>query len=418
MEYSRIQLDDLPDEILMIIFKKLGHILVLYSLIGINKRLNKIAHDSIFTNHLTLIASWNHSICALPYPILDQFCSRVLPEIHDKIKWLELETFSMERILFATTYPNLYGLRLHNIQQETAIRIFSDDTPLTNIFKSQISSLVIDVIENKKQSLIEDVNAFIFTHIITIFSNLQYLNFCPSLFFYQYLSFDNSPPTVFSSTLLELRVCLENFTDCLYLLDGRFNQLRTLHVKIFDITFSSLVIDNKDKLPNLKHFLLNSDMKIDGYDELLLPLLHRMLNLEKLCLCLTVCERNRFIDISDLEKDIINHMPQLNKFLFNIYSTICFNDQIDLPSNEDIQHRFKASKDNKMISCIDYFPSRKEGQCHIYSYPYRGESYKNLTNNFPGGFFQYVHELTLYDEHPFEHEFFLRISQSFPFIKR
>ncbi|CAF5097489.1 unnamed protein product [Rotaria magnacalcarata] len=125
MEYSRIQLDDLPDEILMIIFKKLGHILVLYSLIGINKRLNKIAHDSIFTNHLTLIASWNHSICALPYPILDQFCSRVLPEIHDKIKWLELETFSMERILFATTYPNLYGLRLHNIQQETAIRIFS-----------------------------------------------------------------------------------------------------------------------------------------------------------------------------------------------------------------------------------------------------------------------------------------------------
>jgi len=36
--------------------------------------------------------------------------------------------------------------------------------------------------------------------------------------------------------------------------------------------------------------------------------------------------------------------------------------------------------------------------------------YDNITNNFPGGLFKYVVEISLYDERPFEHEFFLRIS--------
>ena len=78
----------------------------------------------------------------------------------------------------------------------------SDDTRLTHLFK--------------KQSLIEDVNTLIFTQILTIFSKLEYLTFCPSLFLYQEICFDISPPTVFSSTLLELHVSSENFTDYLY----------------------------------------------------------------------------------------------------------------------------------------------------------------------------------------------------------
>jgi hypothetical protein len=159
-------------------------------------------------------------------------------------------------------------------------------------------------------------------------------------------------------------------------------------------------------------------MNTDGYDELVLPLLHRMLNLEKLDLYLIVCGKNTFIDGNDLEKNILNNMPRLNKFQFNIYSSIDFNNQTDLPSNEDIQHTFKDFKNDKIISCLDYFPRKGEGQCHIYSYPYGLKFYKNVTNNFPGGFFQCVHELSLFDERPFEHEFFLRISQSFPFIKK
>jgi hypothetical protein len=44
--------------------------------------------------------------------------------------------------------------------------------------------------------------------------------------------------------------------------------------------------------------------------------------------------------------------------------------------------------------------------------------YENITNNFPGGLYRYVRVVSLYDEHPFEHEFFIRLSQSFPFVDK
>ncbi len=45
---------------------------------------------------------------------------------------------------------------------------------------------------------------------------------------YQELLFNISPPTLISLTLLELHVNLKIFTDCLYLLDEYFNQLRII----------------------------------------------------------------------------------------------------------------------------------------------------------------------------------------------
>jgi hypothetical protein len=124
MECSSIQLNDLPDEILLIIFQKLGNMAVLYSLIDVNKRLNKIVRDSIFANHLTLlISASNGFIYPLLDPILDRFCFHILPKIHQKIKWLGLESLSMDRILRATNYPNLWGLGLFNISGEVVIQL-------------------------------------------------------------------------------------------------------------------------------------------------------------------------------------------------------------------------------------------------------------------------------------------------------
>ncbi len=40
--------------------------------------------------------------------------------------------------------------------------------------------------------------------------------------------------------------------------------------------------------------------------------------------------------------------------------------------------------------------------------------YKNIINSFPGGLFKYVREIFLFDERPFEHEFFIQIAQAFP----
>jgi len=54
------------------------------------------------------------------------------------------------------------------------------------------------------------------------------------------------------------------------------------------------------------------------------------------------------------------------------------------------------------------FSKANEFHCHIYSYPYAWIDYNNITNNFRGG---------LFDERPFEKEFFLLITKSFPRIE-
>ncbi len=126
----------------------------------------------------------------------------------------------------------------------------------------------------------------------------------------------------------------------------------------------------------------------------------------------------KFIDGNDLKKNIISHLPRLNQFVFNIRSIIYLNDNIHLLTNEQIQNIFTNFIDDKIISCVDYFPKEKTGQCHIYSRPYTIKYYHSITNNFPGGLFKYVFEVSLFDERSFEHEFFLRIVQSFPFMKK
>ncbi len=141
-----------------------------------------------------------------------------------------------------------------------------------------------------------------------------------------------------------------------------------------------------------------------------------MSNLEQLNLYFVIFGRKTFIEGNNL-KNITNYMPQLNKFMFNIRSSIPVENQINLPSNEDIQYTFKDFKRNQTIS-IDYFPKKHDGQCHIYSHPYVWKDYNKITNNFSGGLFKCVCEVLLFDEHPFEHEFFLRIAQSFPTLKK
>ncbi|CAF4539926.1 unnamed protein product [Rotaria sp. Silwood2] len=235
----------------------------------------------------------------------------------------------MEDVLLCRSYPNLCGLGLHNIEKDTALRIFT-----------------------------------------------------------------------------ELHVKLENFTDCLYLLDGRFDSLQKLSLNIYQILSPQIIIDNKKQLPNLKLFSLYSEQDTDKYNELIVPLLHRMINLEELDLHLVVYCEKRFIDGYYLKYNIINNLLRLNKFVFNIRSCLPLNDQVYLSSNEDCQLSLNSFKNNKIISCVDYFQDHKEGQCHIYSYPYQAKYYEYITNNFPDGLFKYIREVSLYDQRPFEHEFF------------
>ncbi|CAM4862594.1 unnamed protein product [Rotaria socialis] len=114
-----------------------------------------------------------------------------------------------------------------------------------------------------------------------------------------------------------------------------------------------------------------------------------MSSLEQFHLYITVDERKTFFDGNDLKININNPMTQLNNFPFNIRSSSSFYNEIDLPSNEDIQKTFIDFNDKQIIYWINYFPS---------------------------GIYEYVCLVLLFNEHSFEHGSFFRIPQSFSFL--
>jgi hypothetical protein len=127
MNGSCVQLNDLPDELLMFIFKQMNNIEVLYSLFGVNKRFNSILQDPIITNRLNFLkrSSKNFVNIFSPDIIFNRFCLQILPAIHAKIQWLDIESTSMKQILCAANYSNLYGLGLFNIEEETIKNLFT-----------------------------------------------------------------------------------------------------------------------------------------------------------------------------------------------------------------------------------------------------------------------------------------------------
>ncbi|CAF2066093.1 unnamed protein product [Rotaria magnacalcarata] len=205
------------------------------------------------------------------------------------------------------------------------------------------------------------------------------------------------PETVSCSSLLELHVSVSDMKECLYVLDGRFDQLRIFYLIVYRILSGYFNIEHKYKLlPNVRFFSLCCKEKIHDFDELIVPRLRRMLNLKELDLNVVAESHEKFIDGDTLQKYIIIYMPQLHKFTFNICSTI---NHRNFSLNEHIQKMHIIS------------------QYHIYSYRCKLKVYSDITNNFPGRLFTSVTKVSLYDERPFEHEFFLRIAESFPFMK-
>lgn len=121
--------------------------------------------------------------------------------------------------------------------------MYLDDPSVINPIKNQILSLVVDITRNTSEFLLDCrkiiYSIVVFGNMLNIFPNLQCLNFNLSSVPRQCFSFEFGMyfPFITSSNLLELSICVEHFNDLLYILDGRFNQLRTLRV---DVIFSKL----------------------------------------------------------------------------------------------------------------------------------------------------------------------------------
>jgi hypothetical protein len=127
MNQSDVSLLDLPNEILLIILKKLDNMDVLYSLLDAdNQQLDIIAQENIFTNTLNFVLpTLFNDISSISDTMVDRFCINILPRIHHNVKSLIVDSVSMERILLAADYPNLTELKLFNFNGKIVSRCFT-----------------------------------------------------------------------------------------------------------------------------------------------------------------------------------------------------------------------------------------------------------------------------------------------------
>lgn len=244
----------------MIILKKLNNFDIHYSVQGVNQRLNRIIRDSIFTYRLSFIkqSSGNFIDRLSDQTILDRFCSQILPEIHDKIERLDLESTSMKTVLHAADFSKLHCLGLYNINEELIrslvtgkilfIQLLSrdfvvseclDQTLSAGIFKNNITILILTCIREEDFFKMLSSVRNIFECIFPMFMKLTYLILHESSYKdCVRLNFDCEDPSFLhlrSSTLRKLKINIQSFNDCLYILDGRFNQLDTLIIDLVNL---------------------------------------------------------------------------------------------------------------------------------------------------------------------------------------
>ena len=98
MNQSSAQLMQFFDELLLIIWKKLDNVDVLFSWIQSNPLLDRIICDPCLTTEIDLIQLSDDESCAQVDTFIDRFCSNILPRRHHHIKWLKVQSTSMERL--------------------------------------------------------------------------------------------------------------------------------------------------------------------------------------------------------------------------------------------------------------------------------------------------------------------------------
>ena len=126
---NNINILDLPNEILRIIFNKLNMINVLYSLVDINERFNRLIFDPLYVQNLDLtVKSLFNRNSSINNQIVGRICEKILPRIHDQVNKLTCELHLIEHILLTINYSELYSLSLINCQKETFSQYLTGNT--------------------------------------------------------------------------------------------------------------------------------------------------------------------------------------------------------------------------------------------------------------------------------------------------
>ncbi|CAF1391886.1 unnamed protein product [Adineta ricciae] len=361
---------DLPDEVLLIIMKRLSMVNVLYSLVGVCKRLDQLVFDTNCTHHLDMTSMTMRSFYDRTYSIEDRILSRnfqkIVPRICHQVNKLTIEPNTVQRVLQTASYLKLYSISFMNFPQEEFVDHLRNNTILRELLTNQVTCLLIDI---------------------------------------KHETISQQPPEILGIIVAYV----------IYLCKSLVN------------TVSVIISYFVTKLLKLKRFSLISYSRTSYYDDLIIPLLQRMINVEELILFLSVIRTNtNYIDGAELHDNVLNDMPQLNKFTFNIDTNIVKNTNIDLSSYEDIQLSFVRKKYGRVNSHVEIFSNESHtysrlpefySRCHIYSLPYQFQTYVDLNNSFQGGTFNTVQSLFMTDLNPFEYNFFQIISHSFPYLK-
>ncbi|CAF4894037.1 unnamed protein product [Rotaria socialis] len=308
---NNLNMLDLLDEILLIIFNKLNTIDALYSLVDVNERFNRLVFNALHIHNLDtinmVIRSYYDRRFSIDDNILSKICEKILPRIYHQLNELIVEQNSVKHIF------------------RTGNRI------LHHLLTQQIQHLNIDVSYDPK-SKGSKILSSIFALILFKCQRLINLNICQ-------LFCDRKAPiriskfpstSCTSSTLIKVKVNVTTFDDCLYLLDGRLEHLSTLIIDAKKISFN-FSDKNKKKLPELKCFSLTSMKDTFHYEDQIVPLLCRMINLKELTLFVSV-------------------LPSINTTVVNEDKNI----KVHLPSNEDIQRSFIGKGYKQVSSYVHY----------------------------------------------------------------
>ncbi|UJR26414.1 hypothetical protein I4U23_007746 [Adineta vaga] len=300
----------------------------------------------------------------------------------------------MKSILHTAHYPNLRSLELYNVDEESIRNLFTDEILSVGIFKNQVEVLSLTCYRDEDYLEMLSLVANIFEYIFPLFMKLKCLILHESSYRDRVrINFDDSLILSFrSETILILKLNVQAFDDCLYLLDGRFHQLHTLIIDLLNINlFCPDENVTEDDLPNLKYFSLSCKLMTSRYNETILPLLSRMSKLERLDLYIVVDSETTFIDRNHLKTNILNPMKTLTDFQFSITSHLSSVMKSNLSSTENIEQRaVNDFETDSIISYVDYFPEKNKVLHHIYSYPSQMTYYSDITNKFPGGIYNYV----------------------------
>ena len=161
-------------------------------------------------------------------------------------------------------------------------------------------------------------------------------------------------------------------------------------------------------------------MRTNDYDELILPFIRQMSNLEELHLFLNIFRglRSSAVDGNDLQKNLLIDLCQLKRFHFSIYTYIYqFNNEMSRLSNDDLQQNFVDNQFGQVRSYVHQNSSKYIYGCHVYSIPFQFKEFLRLGYSFPNDVFIAVRTLFIHDYISWDNHFFKRINQSFPLME-